>query len=54
VTAYLDELMADVANGTIDPSPVFTLRLPLDRSPEGYAAMDKREAIKVVLDVSAV
>src|SRR5471030_3236733 len=54
VTAYLDELMADVANGTIDPSPVFTLRLPLDKSPDGYAAMDKRETIKVVLDVSAV
>jgi len=54
VTAYLDELMADVANGTIDPSPVFTMRLPLERSPEGYAAMDKRETIKVVLDVSAV
>ncbi|MFN2459977.1 MAG: zinc-binding dehydrogenase [Candidatus Velthaea sp.] len=51
--AYIDDLMADVENGAIDPSPVFTLRLPLERSPEGYAAMDKREAIKVILDVSA-
>ncbi|GAC1417581.1 MAG: zinc-dependent alcohol dehydrogenase family protein [Candidatus Velthaea sp.] len=51
--AYIDELMADVVNGTIDPSPVFSLRLPLERSPDGYAAMDKREAIKVLLEVSA-
>ncbi|GAC1412156.1 MAG: zinc-dependent alcohol dehydrogenase family protein [Candidatus Velthaea sp.] len=51
--AYIDELMADVVNGTIDPSPVFTLRLPLAKSPDGYAAMDKREAIKVILEVSS-
>ncbi|MGH7706592.1 MAG: zinc-binding dehydrogenase [Vulcanimicrobiaceae bacterium] len=50
--AYIDELMTDVASGKIDPSPIFDLRLPLDRSPEGYAAMDDRSAIKVILDVS--
>ncbi|GGC03505.1 zinc-dependent alcohol dehydrogenase family protein [Cellulomonas carbonis] len=49
VRAYLPELMADVLDGTIDPSPVFDLELPLDRTPEGYAAMDERRAIKVML-----
>jgi len=51
--AYIDELMADVVNGTIDPSPVFTMRAPLADAPKGYAAMDAREAIKVILEVSA-
>jgi hypothetical protein len=32
---------------------VFSLRLPLVQSPEGYAAMDERRAIKVILDVGA-
>ncbi len=49
VRAYLPELMADVLSGAIDPSPVFDLELPLDRAPEGYAAMDERRAIKVLL-----
>ena len=53
VRAYLPELLADVANGTIDPSPVFDVRLPLDRTPEGYALMHERRAIKVALEVSA-
>ena len=49
VRAYLPELMADVLSGAIDPSPVFDLELPLERAPEGYAAMDERRAIKVLL-----
>ncbi|BDE04940.1 IMP dehydrogenase [Vulcanimicrobium alpinum] len=53
VRAYLPELMDALAAGTIDPSPVFTHRLPLPGSPDGYRAMDQREAIKVCLDVSA-
>ncbi len=52
--AYIDELMADVANGTIDPGAVLTLRLPLDRAPDGYRAMDDRSTIKVILDVSPI
>lgn len=53
VRAYLPELMGALADGTIDPSPVFTRRLPLDQSPDGYRAMDEREAIKICLEVSA-
>jgi len=49
VRAYLPELMAEVLVGALDPSPVFDLSLPLDRAPEGYAAMDRRTAIKVLL-----
>ena len=49
--AYLPELMADVLDGSLDPSPVFDLELPLERAPEGYTAMDERRAIKVLLRV---
>jgi threonine dehydrogenase-like Zn-dependent dehydrogenase len=52
VRAYLPELMSALAAGTIDPAPVFTLRLPLGASPQGYEAMDGRSAIKVCLDIS--
>jgi threonine dehydrogenase-like Zn-dependent dehydrogenase len=52
--AYIDELMADVVAGTIDPGAVLTLRLPLDEAPQGYAAMDDRSTIKVMLEISGV
>ena len=49
VRAYAEELMADVLGGTLDPSPIFTKTVDLDGVPEGYAAMDDREAIKVLV-----
>ena len=49
VRAYMDELMPDVLNGTIDPSPVFEMTVSLDGVPEGYAAMDERRALKVLV-----
>jgi threonine dehydrogenase-like Zn-dependent dehydrogenase len=49
VRAYLPELLADVVAGKIDPSPVFDKEVDLDGVPEGYAAMDAREAIKVMV-----
>jgi alcohol dehydrogenase len=52
--AYIDELMADVADGLIDPGAVLTLRLPLESAPQGYAAMDNRSTIKVMLEVSEI
>jgi threonine dehydrogenase-like Zn-dependent dehydrogenase len=51
VRKYIPRLLDDLGAGRIDPSPVFTLRLPLAQSPEGYAAMDERRAIKVILDI---
>ncbi len=50
--AYIPELMADVLAGRLDPSPVFDLTVPLERVPDGYAAMDERRAIKVMVRVS--
>ena len=49
VRAYADELLADVLGGTLDPSPIFTKTVDLDGVPEGYRAMDERDAIKVLV-----
>ena len=50
--AYIPQLIGALEAGSIDPSPVLDLALPLDRVAEGYAAMDERRAIKVLLTVS--
>ncbi|MHB8140659.1 MAG: zinc-binding dehydrogenase [Vulcanimicrobiaceae bacterium] len=52
VRAYIPSLMDHVMSGRIDPSPVFDLALPLDRVADGYAAMDERRAVKVILSAS--
>ncbi|GAA2017672.1 zinc-dependent alcohol dehydrogenase family protein [Nakamurella flavida] len=49
VRAYIPELLADVLDGTLDPSPVFTLELPLTEIAQAYRAMDERTAIKVLV-----
>lgn len=49
VREYLPQLIASLEAGRIDPTPVLDLALPLEKVAEGYAAMDKRRAIKVVL-----
>lgn len=49
VRNYAEELMADVLQGTLDPSPIFTKTVDLDGVPEGYQAMDEREAVKVMV-----
>jgi len=49
VRAHLPELLADVLSGTLDPSPVFDLELPLERAADAYRAMNDRTAIKVLL-----
>ena len=51
VRAYAEDLLVDVLQGTLDPSPVFTKTVDLDGVPEGYRAMDEREAIKVMVRV---
>lgn len=50
--AYLPRLVESLASGRIDPAPVLDLQIPLDRVADGYAAMDERHAIKVLLRVS--
>ncbi|MFD1513246.1 zinc-dependent alcohol dehydrogenase family protein [Halomarina rubra] len=49
VRAYAEELLADVLQGTLDPSPIFTKTVDVEGVPEGYRAMDEREAIKVLV-----
>lgn len=49
VRAYLDELLPDVLEGRIEPGRVFDRTIDLDQTPEGYRAMDQREALKVLI-----
>jgi threonine dehydrogenase-like Zn-dependent dehydrogenase len=49
VRTYLPDLLADVLAGAIDPSPIFTESIPLTEVAAGYAAMDARTQIKVLL-----
>ncbi len=47
--AYLPALLQDVIAGKLDPSPVLDMTVDLDGVRAGYAAMDTREAIKVMV-----
>lgn len=49
VRRFLPELIQLIWDRDINPGKVFDLTLPLDRAAEGYAAMDQREAVKVLL-----
>jgi len=49
VRRFLPELIRLIWNREIDPGRVFDLTLPLDRAAEGYDAMDRRTATKVLL-----
>ncbi len=49
VRVYLPELLEDVLSGALDPSAVFDLEVDLEHVPDGYAAMDRRAAIKVLV-----
>jgi threonine dehydrogenase-like Zn-dependent dehydrogenase len=50
--AYLPQLIASLEAGRIDPAPVLDFALPLSQVADGYAAMDERRAVKVLLKVS--
>ena len=49
VRAYIEELLPDVLEGRIQPGRVFDRVTNLDGVPEGYRAMNEREAIKVMI-----
>lgn len=51
VRAYMSELMEDILDGRLDPSPVLDMTVDLDGIPEGYAAMDQRRALKVLIEI---
>lgn len=49
VRAYIDELLPDVLEGRIEPGRVFDRTVGIEAIPDGYRAMDAREAIKVMV-----
>ena len=49
--AYIEELMPDVLEGKIEPGRVFDRTGPLDEVPDGYRAMNDREALKVLIEL---
>jgi threonine dehydrogenase-like Zn-dependent dehydrogenase len=49
--AYIEELLPDVLEGKIEPGRVFDRVSPLDDVPEGYRAMNEREALKVIIEL---
>jgi threonine dehydrogenase-like Zn-dependent dehydrogenase len=50
VRAYIEELLPDVLEGRIEPGRVFDRAVSLDDVPDGYRAMNDREAIKVMVE----
>jgi threonine dehydrogenase-like Zn-dependent dehydrogenase len=51
---YIPELLDDVLAGTIDPGRMLDFETDLEGTPEAYAAMDERRAIKSLIRVGSV
>jgi len=49
VRNYIEELMPDILDGAIEPGRVFDRTIGLEHTPDGYQAMDRREALKVLV-----
>ncbi len=47
--AYIEELLPDILDGTLQPGRVFDRTVSLDGVPDGYRAMADREALKVLV-----
>ncbi|MBE9372926.1 alcohol dehydrogenase catalytic domain-containing protein [Saccharopolyspora sp. HNM0983] len=47
--AYIPELLPDVLAGRVEPGRVFDRTIGLDEVPDGYRAMNDREALKVLI-----
>jgi threonine dehydrogenase-like Zn-dependent dehydrogenase len=47
--ANMHDLLPDVMDGSIEPGKVFNRTIGLDETPEGYRAMNDREALKVLV-----
>jgi threonine dehydrogenase-like Zn-dependent dehydrogenase len=48
--AYIDELMPDVLDGSLQPGRVFDRAVDLEDVAGGYRAMADREALKVIVE----
>ena len=46
---YIETLIPDILDGTVEPGRVFDRTVDLDGVPEGYQAMDERQALKVLV-----
>jgi threonine dehydrogenase-like Zn-dependent dehydrogenase len=51
VRAYIEQTIPLVLDGTIEPGKVFDRTVAIDDVPAAYAAMDAREALKVLVTV---
>jgi threonine dehydrogenase-like Zn-dependent dehydrogenase len=49
VRAYIERLLPGVLDGSVNPGKVFDRTVSLEDAPKGYAAMDERTALKVVV-----
>jgi len=49
VRAYIERLLPAVLDGTVNPGKVFDRSVSLEDTPKGYAAMDERTALKVLV-----
>ena len=47
--AYIEQLLPDVLDGTVEPGKVFDQPFDLDGVPDGYRAMADREALKALV-----
>ena len=50
VIGHLDSVLALLASGKLDPSPLVTHHMPLADAADAYAMYDRREALKIVLN----
>lgn len=49
VIGHLDEVLALLEGGVIDPDPFVSREMPLTDAAEAYAAFDRREALKILM-----
>src|SRR3954470_648995 len=49
VIAHVDAVLAMMASGVLDPTPLVSRHMTLDDAPEAYEAYANREALKIVL-----
>jgi threonine dehydrogenase-like Zn-dependent dehydrogenase len=47
--SYIEELLPDILDGTVEPGKVFDRTIGVDDVPDGYRAMADREALKVLI-----
>jgi 2-desacetyl-2-hydroxyethyl bacteriochlorophyllide A dehydrogenase len=50
ITNYMDETLALIAAGKLDPSRIISHRMPMSQATEAYRLFHEREATKIVMD----